>query len=94
MNELTNIKVNGAETVSKHIHVEGTGKPLKVVAPEGSKKPFIVGSEYKVIDTGQRHSTFGWWLTLSVEGEHIQSNEIETFWIRNGGNWIVTEREQ
>jgi len=73
----------------KHIHIEGTGKPLKVVSP--------VDNDF--FHKGKEHRVIGYW---GMEGFCIinpaTGNEIHCLYDTpcshiEGGNWIVTERE-
>lgn len=77
----------------KHKHIEGKGKPLKVVAPR-SFCNLIKGKEYLVTQTDEfRNNSYGWGFYLYSEtGNEIVALEIGCAHL-NGGNWIVTERE-
>lgn len=76
-------------------HIEGKGKPIKVVAPEGCESFFFTeGNEYKVHEAmyiGGRHvSVFS---LFDDNDEKSICFEMECGYL-NGSNWIVTEREQ
>jgi len=80
----------------KHIHIEGTGKPLKVVAPIDATD-ITKGKEYTVIgywadkNSGDESKGWGFYIKDDV-GHRISNIENESGHI-NGHNWIVTERE-
>jgi len=78
----------------KHVHIEGTGKPLKVVAPVDYRDIFKKDIEY-VVDSywdETNHNTFGYGLRINGE------NGVEDFCLEKQDSqmqdldWIVTER--
>lgn len=74
-------------------HIEGTGKPIKVVAPETAGGYITHGKEYKVIRTDRKWGKHGWGIYLkSNENKMVEALEKYCPHL-NGGNWIVTERE-
>jgi len=76
----------------KHKHIEGTGKPLKVVAPV-SGWDITEGKEYTVTDADNGIGPAGWGFYFN-DDDNFPRYSIEFGAISiNGGNWIVTERE-
>lgn len=82
--------------MTQYKHIEGKGKPTKVVAPSSHDgyitkdrcytTSAILDEDYDEI------SGWGFWI-LDDEGYEIFVAEIGCAHL-NGGNWIVTEREQ
>jgi len=77
--------------MSEFKHIEGTGKPLKVVSPINNEA-IVRGKEYKVTKHIHLMQT-GW-------SFYIEANYTEALYCRERncahlgmGNWIVTERE-
>jgi len=82
----------------KHIHIEGTGKPLKVVALElnkGAEEALTAGKEYTVIGYFGDYMLNGGWGCVIEDDNGVTTkliSEKDDFEVV-GGNWIVTERE-
>ena len=79
----------------KHVHIEGTGKPLKVVSPV-TPEYLTSGKEYIVNGFwDERYSSIlGWAFTIQKNnGEEARCLEHNCSHIGHI-SWIVTEREQ
>jgi len=77
-------------------HIEGKGKPLKVVALKVTDKSIDITEckEYLVIETwGKYDDVYGHGLTIVDDDNETHSIlEMGDHEVK-GGNWIVTERE-
>jgi len=79
----------------KFKHIEGTGRPLKVVCPTKCTNVITHGKEYEVTGAWQKYrSTIGHSFTILKDtGKVAKCTEKRCSHI-NFNNWIVTEREQ
>jgi len=79
----------------KHLHIEGTGKPLKVVAAALTDLAdgIIAGKEYVVMSTTHhRNDKEGWGFVIIDNNNYPYYGTELTDEDVVGGNWIVTER--
>jgi len=81
--------------MSKHVHIEGTGKPLKVVAQKVSNSgaDLTSGKVYEVSGYWDGYdSDYGWGCIIKDDKGYsyniLECGEDDL----GGGNWIVTER--
>jgi len=81
--------------MSKHVHIEGTGKPLKVVAEQITEAAngITPDVEYPVTSFFEEPTVkHGWGFYIKNDyGFRKACNEKRDFEVE-GGNWIVTER--
>ena len=81
-----------------HTHIEGTGKPIKVVAPVIRKKGCTINvklnKEYSVVDSKGFSKELGWIFFIVDEDKDTVGCVERKDYDLNYGNWIVTEREQ
>lgn len=80
----------------EHTHIEGKGKPTKVVAPEGAPEWYLKqGKEYIISEVEEiACPERGWFFRFIAENGLIVYDTERDASHLNGGNWIVTEREQ